>query len=73
MLYFTVVSFISMGIGMLLGLYIVMDWFKHIDHLPLTILATLLIIFGLQIFIFGYLIDMIFLSQREMLREIRRR
>jgi dolichol-phosphate mannosyltransferase len=43
-----------------------------IDHIPLTILATLLIIFGLQIFIFGYLIDMIFLSQREMLREIRK-
>jgi hypothetical protein len=28
---------------------------------------------GIQIFIFGYLIDMIFVSQREMLREIRRR
>ncbi|HUL62561.1 MAG TPA: S-layer glycoprotein N-glycosyltransferase AglJ [Methanocella sp.] len=73
MLYFTIISLISMGTGVLLGVYIVMDWFKHIDHLPLTILATLLIIFGLQIFIFGYLIDMIFLSQREMLREIRRR
>ncbi len=44
-----------------------------IDHLPLTMLAMLLIIMGLQVFIFGYLIDMIFLSQREMLREIRKR
>jgi dolichol-phosphate hexosyltransferase len=73
MLYFTVISFLFMGIGMLLGVYIVIDWFKHIDHLPLTILSSLLIIFGFQIFIFGYLIDMIFLSQREMLREIRKR
>jgi dolichol-phosphate mannosyltransferase len=73
MLYFTIVSLVSMGIGTLMGVYIVIDWFNHIDHLPLTILATLLIIFGLQIFIFGYLIDMIFLSQREMLREIRKR
>jgi ATP-dependent exoDNAse (exonuclease V) alpha subunit len=75
LLYFTVLSFLSMGIGMLLGIYILWDRFMispPIDHIPLTILATLLIIFGLQIFIFGYLIDMIFLSQREMLREIRK-
>jgi dolichol-phosphate mannosyltransferase len=65
-----------MGMGILMGIYIVYDRFfvtPPIDHIPLTILATLLIIFGLQLFIFGYLIDMIFLSQREMLREIRKR
>jgi dolichol-phosphate mannosyltransferase len=65
-----------MGMGMILGIYIVWDRFfisPPIDHLPLTILSSLLIIFGFQIFIFGYLIDMIFLSQREMLREIRKR
>ena len=73
MLYFTFISFLFMVIGTLLGVYIVIEWFNRIDHLPLTILATLLIIMGLQIFIFGYLIDMIFLSQREMLREIRKR
>jgi len=76
MLYFTIVSFLSMGMGMILGIYIVWDRFfisPPIDHLPLTILSSLLIIFGFQIFIFGYLIDMIFLSQREMLREIRKR
>lgn len=73
MLYFTLISFLFMGVGLLLGVYIVIEWFNKIDHLPLTILATLLIIMGLQIFIFGYLIDMIFLSQREMLREIRKR
>jgi dolichol-phosphate hexosyltransferase len=72
MLYFTVISFLFMGVGTLLGVYIVIDWFRHVDHLPLTILSSLLIIFGFQIFIFGYLIDMIFLSQREMLREIRK-
>jgi glycosyltransferase (TIGR04182 family) len=76
MLYFTLISFLFMGIGTLMGIYIVWDRFfisPPIDHIPLTILATLLIILGLQIFIFGYLIDMIFLSQREMLREIRKR
>ncbi len=76
MLYCTIFSFLSMGLGFILGLYIVYDRFflkPPIDHLPLTMLAMLLIIMGLQVFIFGYLIDMIFLSQREMLREIRRR
>jgi len=76
LLYFTVLSFLSMGIGMLLGIYILWDRFlvsPPVDHIPLTILASLLIISGFQVFIFGYLIDMIFLSQREMLREIRKR
>ncbi|RPH75359.1 S-layer glycoprotein N-glycosyltransferase AglJ [bacterium] len=76
MLYFTFISIAFMGLGTLLGVYIVYDRFfvwPPIDHIPLTILATLLIIFGFQLFIFGYLIDMIFLSQREMLREIRGR
>jgi dolichol-phosphate hexosyltransferase len=76
MLYFTIVSFLSMSLGIILGIYIVYDRFlvsPPIDHLPLTILASLLIMFGFQLFIFGYLIDMIFLSQREMLREIRNR
>jgi dolichol-phosphate mannosyltransferase len=76
MLYCTIFSFLSMGLGFILGLYIVYDRFfvtPPIDHLPLTMLAMLLIIMGLQIFIFGYLIDMIFVSQREMLREIRKR
>ncbi len=76
MLYFTVISFALMGIGTLMGLYIVYDRFlvsPPVDHIPLTILSSLLIIFGFQIFIFGYLIDMIFVSQREMLRDLRKR
>ncbi|OPY30660.1 MAG: Glycosyltransferase AglJ [Methanocella sp. PtaU1.Bin125] len=76
MMYSTILSFLFMGTGVLMGLYIVYDRFfvsPPIDHIPLTILATLLITFGFQIFVFGYLIDMIFVSQREMLREIRKR
>jgi dolichol-phosphate hexosyltransferase len=74
MLYCTMFSFLSIIGGILLGVYIVYDRFLAAvqqDHLPLTMLAMLLIILGIQVFIFGYLIDMIFLSQREMLREIR--
>ncbi len=75
MLYFTFISFLSMVHGHSPGRLhrLGSNGSAAIDHLPLTILASLLIIMGLQIFIFGYLIDMIFLSQREMLREIRKR
>ncbi len=76
MLYCTIFSFLSIVSGIIMGVYIVYDRFFAVlqqDHLPLTMLAMLLIILGIQVFIFGYLIDMIFLSQREMLREIRRR
>jgi dolichol-phosphate mannosyltransferase len=76
MLYFTLLSILFMGIGTLLGFYIVYDRFIRVpplDHIPLTILSALLIIFGAQVFIFGYLIDMMMLMQREMLKEMRKR
>lgn len=59
--------------GMILGVYIVLEWFKGIDHLPLTMLAVLLVISGIQIFMFGVLSDMMVALHREVMREIRRK
>jgi len=61
--------FISLT-GIAIGIYIVSEWMRNIDHIPLTILSVMLIIVGLQIFMFGIQSDMLLAYQREMLHEI---
>jgi dolichol-phosphate mannosyltransferase len=73
MLYLSLIGAIFIVAGLVLGVYVTLDWFKGINHLPLTVLTALLTIAGVQIFIFGYLSDMIVQVQREMLRELRKR
>jgi glycosyltransferase (TIGR04182 family) len=73
MLYLSLIGAAFVIAGLLMGSYVTIDWFKGINHLPLTILTALLTITGVQIFIFGYLSDMIVQVQREMLRELRKR
>jgi glycosyltransferase (TIGR04182 family) len=73
MLYLSLIGAVFVIAGIVIGSYVTIDWFKGINHLPLTILTALLTITGVQIFIFGYLSDMIVQVQREMLRELRKR
>jgi dolichol-phosphate mannosyltransferase len=73
LLYFNIMGMMFMLAGGITGVYIVLEWLRRIDHIPLTILATLLILTGIQLFILGYLGDMIVQIQREMLRELRKR
>lgn len=73
MLYLSLIGACFIIAGLVLGVYVTYDWFRDINHLPLTVLTALLTITGVQIFIFGYLSDMIVQVQREMLRELRKR
>ena len=73
MLYLSLMGAFFIIAGFVVGVYVTMDWFKGINHIPLTVLTALLMITGIQIFIFGYLSDMIVQVQREMLRELRKR
>jgi dolichol-phosphate mannosyltransferase len=68
--YFGLIGIIISLTGAAIGVYIVSEWFRDIDHIPLTLLAVCLIIVGLQIFMFGIQSDMILAYQREMLHEI---
>jgi dolichol-phosphate mannosyltransferase len=70
--YFGFIGFFISLAGLAIGIYIVSEWFRNIDHIPLTILAVLLIIVGLQIFMFGIQSDILLAYQREMLHEIER-
>jgi len=69
--YFGVIGAIFLISGIGIGIYIVQEWFKGIDHIPLTILATILIISGFQLFIFGLIGDLIASLHKELMRAIK--
>lgn len=68
--YFGLIGALITLSGGVMGVYIISEWFKKIDHIPLTILSMMLVIAGLQIFMFGIQSDMLLAYQREMLHEI---
>jgi len=68
--YFGLIGVIIMFGGFLTGLYVLSEWIRGIDHLPLTILTMLLIVVGFQIFMFGVISDMLLAYHREVIREI---
>ncbi|WP_292405153.1 MULTISPECIES: S-layer glycoprotein N-glycosyltransferase AglJ [unclassified Methanoculleus] len=68
--YFGIIGlFISLA-GGVIGVYVVLEWLKDIEHLPLTILTVLLITIGFQIFMFGVISDMLLGFHRETIHQI---
>ena len=57
--YFNIIGGLLTISGMAVGFYVVNEWLKGINHIPLTILSTLLIVTGIQMFIFAILSDLI--------------
>jgi dolichol-phosphate hexosyltransferase len=70
MFYFGMMGVFTSILGLLVGVYVLLEWFHHIDHIPLTILTVLLIVVGIEIFMFGMISDMLLVFHREIIREI---
>jgi glycosyltransferase (TIGR04182 family) len=70
MFYFGMMGAFTTLLGMLTGIYVVLEWLNHIEHIPLTILTVLLIVVGIEIFMFGMISDMLLVFHREIIREI---
>ncbi len=70
--YFGVIGIVISILGVLLGVYVALDWFKGITHTEMTILTVLLILIGFQIFMFGVIADMLVSFNRELRNEIQR-
>ena len=70
MFYFGMMGLFTSVLGLLVGVYVLMQWFQGIDHIPLTILTVLLIVVGIEIFMFGMISDMLLVFHREIIREI---
>lgn len=73
MFYFGIIGFFFIMAGLLTGTYVVVEWFRNITHVLLSVLTTLLIIFGLQMFIFGMLSDLIVTLHRQTVSLIQER
>lgn len=72
MFYFGVFGALFALAGIGIGVYVVNEWLHSITHVPLTILSTLLITIGIQLFIFGLIANLIAALHRESMRELRR-
>jgi glycosyltransferase (TIGR04182 family) len=70
MFYFGMMGVFTTILGMLVGVYVLLEWFRNIEHIPLTILTVLLIVVGIEIFMFGMISDMLLVFHREIIREI---
>ncbi|MCU4717100.1 S-layer glycoprotein N-glycosyltransferase AglJ [Halapricum hydrolyticum] len=71
--YFGSIGGLSVLAGIVLGAYVAVEWFtRNVSHEVIAVLATLAIIFGVQLLIFGVLSDMIVTLHREQLHFIER-
>ena len=70
MFYFGMMGLFTSLLGILIGIYVILEWFRNIEHIPLTILTVLLIVVGIEIFMFGMISDMLLVFHREIIREI---
>ena len=52
-------------VGLITGIYVIVEWFQGVEHLPLTILTMLLIVTGILTFMIGLISDMILAYHRE--------
>ena len=68
--YFGMIGIFTSFLGVLTGIYVLYEWLQGIDHIPLTILTVLLIVVGIEIFMFGMISDMLLIFHRETIREI---
>jgi dolichol-phosphate mannosyltransferase len=70
--YFNIIGALLSASGILVGIYVVHEWLKDITHVPLAILATLLIVTGIMMFIFAVLSDLIVSVHRENMHTMRK-
>ncbi|MUV90045.1 S-layer glycoprotein N-glycosyltransferase AglJ [Halapricum sp. CBA1109] len=71
--YFGSVGTVSMLLGVLAGIYVVVEWVtRGISHEVIALVGGLAIIFGVQLLIFGVLSDMIVTLHREQMHFIER-
>ena len=69
--YFGIIGALLTAAGIIVGIYVTIEWLKGITHVPLTVLTSLLIISGVQFFIFGLFGDLLVTLQKEEIEALR--
>ncbi|AKH98021.1 S-layer glycoprotein N-glycosyltransferase AglJ [Halanaeroarchaeum sulfurireducens] len=71
--YYGSVGAVSLFVGLLLGAYVGYEWFvSGVSHEVIAVLATLALLFGGMLVLFGFLSDLMVTLHREQLRRIDR-
>jgi len=70
--YFSMIGGVTVLIGIFIGIYVVIQWINNIEHNLLALLTTLIIISGLQMFVFAMMGDLIVSLHKETMRSIRK-
>jgi dolichol-phosphate mannosyltransferase len=70
--YFSVMGGVTVLIGLVMGIYVVNEWMAGITHVLLAMLTTLIIIGGIQMFIFAMMGDLIASLHKETMRALRK-
>ena len=73
MFYFGLIGACFIIVGTISGIIVIYDWFRNIEHIPLTVFTALMVITGVQVFVFGQLGNLIVALQKDMIKEIKRR
>ena len=72
MFYFGIIGSAFVLGGVLTGIFVVSEWLQGVTRIPMSILTALLIISGIQMFIFGMLSDLVVSLHRESMRAMRK-
>jgi len=70
--YFSVIGGVTIFIGLVIGAYVVLEWMAMTTHVLLAVLTALIIISGIQMFIFAIMGDLIASLHKETMRALRK-
>jgi len=70
--YFSVIGGVTILIGLVIGAYVVIEWMAMTTHVLLAVLTALIIISGIQMFIFAIMGDLIASLHKETMRALRK-
>jgi dolichol-phosphate mannosyltransferase len=73
MFYFGLLGAVFVLIGLVSGIFVILDYLYGVTRVPLAIFTALMILAGIQILIFGVFGNLIVYLQKEVLREIRKK
>jgi len=71
MFYFGIIGSLFIAIGIISGFYVVIEWYRGVTHVLLTVFTSLMILSGIQFLMFGQLGDLLVSLQKDMIEVFR--
>ena len=71
MFYFGIIGSLFIAVGTISGFYVVIEWYRGVTHVLLTVFTSLMILSGIQFLMFGQLGDLLVSLQKDMIEVFR--